>query len=280
MIENYFKSLGPHGFHRIVYTDWGNLNNSRVVIGAHGLTRNGRDFDDLALNLESSYRIVCPDIVGRGKSDWLTDPNDYNLPVYLTDMNALIARIGCEQVDWIGTSMGGLIGMFLAAQPQSPIRRLIMNDIGPALPITGLTRINNGVTERSFFATFDELLKYVKDTSTVGTLTEEQWYRRTIHYAKMLPTGGYTFAFDPNITVAFHKFMETKIDLWALWDEIKCPVLVLRGAESDLLLPDTAAQMQQRGPKAKVVEFQGVGHAPALMATEQIEVIRRFLLSN
>jgi pimeloyl-ACP methyl ester carboxylesterase len=280
MFEKTFKGLDSRGFHQIAYTDWGNEANAKVAICVHGLTRNGRDFDDLAKNLASDYRVICPDVAGRGKSDYLPDSNDYSLPVYLSDMCALIARTGVEKIDWIGTSMGGLFGMILAAQPQTPIRRLVLNDIGPSLPQSGLARINSGVTARSVFPTFDDLLEYVKQTSNIGTLSEEQWRRRTIHYAKALPQGGYTFAFDPKITEVFHKFMEAKTDLWAVWNAIKCPTLVLRGTESDILLAETAKQMQERGPKAKVVEFKGVGHAPALMDTEQIGIIKKFLLGD
>jgi pimeloyl-ACP methyl ester carboxylesterase len=271
--------LGPHGFHRFHYVEWGEPGNPKVLICVHGLTRNGRDFDYLAAALEADYRVICPDVVGRGRSEWLSHKADYGYPLYLADMTALLARSGVEQVDWVGTSMGGLIGMFLAAQPGTPIRKLVMNDVGPYIPKLGLERIAAYVGKPLRFGDLAEMERYVRVIAApFGPLSDAQWHHLTMHSARQLENDEYTFAYDPGIAEPFKAAEIQDIDLWAVWDAVHCPVLVLRGAESDVLTHADAEAMSQCGPRARLVEFTGVGHAPALMAEDQIAVVRDWLL--
>ncbi|MBI2313858.1 MAG: alpha/beta hydrolase [Betaproteobacteria bacterium] len=311
MTSNSFLSLGPHGFHRIAYTEWGEPSSRHLVVCVHGLTRNSRDFDFLAAALERDCRVVCMDVVGRGRSEWLEHKQDYGFGLYQSDAAALLARItaphngagpiqrlarvllGSEdvKVDWVGTSMGGLIGMMLAAQPRSPIRRLVLNDVGPLVPWTALSRLKGYMDKPVRFATLAEVEGYIREVcAPFGSLSDEQWRHLALHSARHTDDGGYVLAHDPGIgssmrttvdpAIPFGSDFLMGVDLWSVWDAIKCHVLVLRGAESDVLRPETARQMQDRGPGAQVVEFPGVGHAPALMSTGQIQTVRDFLLRD
>lgn len=280
MISKYYLGLGPHGFHRLHYTQWGDPHSRRVLICVHGLTRNSRDFDVLAAALAADYRVICPDVAGRGLSDWLAVKTDYGYPQYLNDMVALIARTGAEQVDWVGTSMGGLIGMLLAAQPGAPIGKLIMNDVGPFVPKAGLERIADYVGKPVRFASLDEMERYFRMIAApFGPVTDEQWRHMTVHSARQLDSGEYVFNYDPGIAEPFQGVELTDVDLWPVWDAVRCPVLVLRGAESDVLAHADAEAMTERGPRAELVEFAGVGHAPSLMGDQQIQRVRDWLLS-
>jgi pimeloyl-ACP methyl ester carboxylesterase len=271
------RCLGPHGFHRVTYYEWGDVANPRVVLCAHGLTRNGRDFDILARALAPRFRVVCPDMPGRGMSQWLNQKQDYGYPVYLADMVALIARTGADEVDCVGTSMGGLIGMMLAAQSQTPIRRLLLNDVGPFIPRAALERLAMYVGKAPRFATLDELERYLRVVMVpYGTLTDQQWRHLAQHSSRQSDDGGLVMSYDPAIANAFAGPLQD-VSLWPVWDAIRCPTLVVRGKESDLLLRKTADEMTRRGPKAQLVEFAGIGHAPALMADDQIAVVREFL---
>jgi pimeloyl-ACP methyl ester carboxylesterase len=269
--------LGPHGFHRLTYTEWAGPPGARTVLCVHGLTRNGRDFDDLARSLSRRFRVICPDIAGRGKSAWLSHAEDYGYPLYLADMAALIARLDVAEIDWVGTSMGGLIGMMAAAQQGTPIRRLVMNDIGPLIAVEGLQRIATYVGEDPAFDDLAQLEAYLRKVSaSFGNLSDTQWRHLAEHGARTRPDGTLGRAYDPAIAKAFET-VKGDINLWPLWDAARCPTLVLRGAESDLLRPGDAAEMARRGPNARIVEFPGIGHAPALMAPDQIAVIEDFL---
>jgi pimeloyl-ACP methyl ester carboxylesterase len=280
MRERNLACLGPHGFHRVNYFEWGDGDNPEVLICVHGLTRNGRDFDDLAMALSSEYRVLCPDVSGRGKSDWLAHKEDYAYPVYCADMAALIARSGAQTVDWIGTSMGGLIGMFLAAQPDSPVRRLVMNDVGAFIPKASLERLSNYVGKDPRYATFDEFEQYIRAVSVpFGPLTDAQWRHLAQTNGRQFEDGRWGPIYDPALGLAF-RVAPADVVLWPFWDQVRCPTLLLRGADSDLLLARTAQEMTRRGPKAKLVEFAGVGHAPMLMAENQIAVVRNFLTEH
>ncbi len=273
--------LGTGGFHRMRYTEWGDSDNPRVLICVHGLTRNGRDFDIFAAAMESDYRVLCPDVVGRGQSDWLSDKAGYAYPQYLADMAVLIARSGAERVDWVGTSMGGLIGMLLAAQPNSPIRKLVINDVGPFIPRAALQRIATYVGTAPSFANLARMESHIRVVSApFGPLSDAQWHHLTVHAARRRPDGGYEFAYDPDIAEPFRNHASTDIDLWPFWERISCPVLTLRGAESDLLLHADAVAMTRRGPGAELLEFAGIGHAPMLMDDSQIEPVRDWLLRH
>jgi pimeloyl-ACP methyl ester carboxylesterase len=271
--------LGPHGFHRTCYYEWGDPHNPRVVVCVHGLTRNGRDFDALAAALAPHFRVLCPDVVGRGGSDWLPHKQDYGYPVYLTDMAALIARAGVERVHWVGTSMGGLIGMMLAAQPHSPLAKLVVNDVGPLVPKAALERLATYVGKAPPMRSVDELERYFREVlAGFGALTDEQWRHMASTSARRNDDGTYAPAYDPGIANAFAGELQDVV-LWPVWDAVRCPTLVLRGVDSDLLLHETALEMTRRGPKSRLKEFDGCGHAPALMAKDQIEVVRDFLLA-
>lgn len=279
MIPRTLACLGPHGFHRLNYWEWPGPKGARTVLCLHGLTRNGRDFDALAEALSAERRVVCPDMPGRGKSAWLSDPADYGYALYLADVAALIARLDVEEVDWVGTSMGGIIGMLLAAQPGAPIRRLVINDIGPLIAKEGLERIATYVGLDPSFpdaAALEAALRTL--AASFGPLSDAQWRHLASISTRPKPDGTVGFAYDPRIGDAFRAAPAADVDLWPQYDAIRCPTLVLRGAQSDLLRQADAEAMTRRGPQARLVEFAGIGHAPALMAPDQIAIIRDFLL--
>ncbi|MEO8441396.1 MAG: alpha/beta hydrolase [Betaproteobacteria bacterium] len=293
--------LTAHGFHKIFYTDWGDPANARVAVCVHGLTRNCRDFDFLAQALAGECRVVCPDVAGRGRSDWLYNKNDYGYPQYMADANALIARVsarpaaagwlgklaafltrrhGPRSLYWVGTSMGGLLGMLLASRPNSPIRKLVVNDVGPVITKESLERIGAYVGKDPRFKTLAELETYVRTVSApFGPLTDAQWHHLTETGARQHADGSWGMSYDPDLAAPFRQGPAPDVDLWPYWDTITCPTLVIRGGESDLLLRSTAEEMQTRGPRARLVEFAGIGHAPMLMADDQIEVVKDFLLA-
>ncbi len=280
MQQKNFLSLGPHGFHRIAYTQWGEENASHTAVCVHGLTRNSRDFDFLAQSLSDDYQVICPDIAGRGYSDWLLNPHDYGFPVYVNDMAALLARIGDEKIDWIGTSMGGIIGMMLAAQPNSPIQRLVINDVGPFIPKDSLARIADYLGMDPRFKTLDDLEQYLRLVhEPFGELTDEQWQHLSEHSAKRCEDGHFALHYDPALATPIKETEPVDVDLWPLWDAIKCPVLILRGEKSDLLTRETAEEMLKRGPDAELVEIPQVGHAPTLMDDSQIGLVKQWLNS-
>jgi pimeloyl-ACP methyl ester carboxylesterase len=298
--------LGPNGFHRIAYTEWGDPANPRVVICVHGLARNRHDFDFLAQHLADAFRVVSVDVVGRGDSDWLTAKEDYRFNQYLADSAALIARVtapaagmlarltaslrgrGAASLDWIGTSMGGLIGMMLAARAGSPIRRLVLNDVGPLVPWSSLVRLKGYVGRSVRFESMREVEAWVREVcASWGALTEVQVAHLARHSVRAHADGGYALHYDPDIVSGLRRRADVDlpigdryfegVDLWPMWDAIRAPTLVLRGAESDVLLPATAEEMTRRGPRAEVVELPGIGHAPALMSPEQMDLVRAFL---
>lgn len=278
MRRKHLQGLGPHGFHRVAYAEWGDAGNPRVLVCAHGLSRTGRDFDALAEVLAERWRVVCPDMPGRGDSDWLPVKADYALPTYLGDCAALIARLDVEAVDWLGTSMGGMIGMTLAAQPGSPIRRLIVNDVGPFIPAAGLRRIATFVGGAPRFADLAEAEAFLRRAlAPFGIDRDEDWRRVAEISTRPAEGGGLRLHYDPAIGAAAFPAKIEDVALWPLWEMIRCPTLVLRGAESDILTRDTAEEMTRRGPKAELVEFPGCGHAPALVAPDQIGAVRRWL---
>jgi pimeloyl-ACP methyl ester carboxylesterase len=275
--EFHLSSLSPHGFHRVVYDEWGDAANMRVAVCVHGVGRNARDFDALAEALADTHRVLSVDMPGRGRSDWLADPNDYVFPTYLTVLTALIARSGAEVVDWIGTSMGGLLGIVIAAQAGTPIRRLVVNDVGPAIEPAALERIRSYFGLDPTFATYGEIVQYIRTVSApFGPLTDAQWDHLTTTNVRQRADGRWGLAYDPDIAVPF-RAAAAPADLWGLWDAVRCPTLLLRGKDSDLLSAATAAQMTLRGPKPALIEFTGVGHAPMLLTADQIEPVERFL---
>lgn len=279
--ERTVQCIGPHGLHRMAYTEWGDPDNPDVVVCVHGLTRNGRDFDDLARALSGRYRVICPDVVGRGRSDWLGVKADYGFPLYVSDMVTLIARLDVPSVRWVGTSMGGIIGMLIASQPHTPITRLVLNDVGPVITAASLRRIGQYVGSAPRFPTMAAAEAYIREVSApFGPLTDAQWHHLTAYSVRPVE-GGFAMIYDPGIGEVFRQTpLVLDVSLWDVYDRIHCPTLALRGAESDLLEAAVLADMARRGPRARTVEFAGIGHAPMLMSADQIAVVRDFLLET
>ena len=278
------QCLGARGLHRMAYWEWGDPAAKRVLVCVHGLSRQGRDFDTLARAMQGEFRVVCPDIVGRGESGRLADPSAYQVPTYVADMVTLLARLDVESVAWVGTSMGGLIGMVLASLRQSPIARLVLNDVGPAIDAAGVARIAGYIGAPLTWSGEDEAADYLLTISQgFGPHSREQWMALT---RPMLRRDGerYRLHYDPAIAVPLRAVTPAlaaagQVALWAAYDAIRCPTLLLRGAGSDILSRETAQAMTERGPKARLHEFFGVGHAPTLVAPDQVAVVREFLLS-
>ena len=272
------------GLHRMAYWEWGNPANTRVLVCVHGLSRQGRDFDTLAAAMSGDYRVVCPDVVGRGQSDWLVDPMGYNIPAYVGDMVTLLARLDAETVHWVGTSMGGLIGLGLASLPGSPVRKLVLNDVGPVIEWASLQRIGGYLGQPAHWASEDEAADALLAISAgFGKHTRQQWLALTRPQLK--PDGeGFKPHYDPAIAAPF-KLITPELAkvgeaaLWAGYDKVRCPTLLIRGAESDLLSEATAQAMTERGPKARLVTLPGVGHAPTLVQAMQVSLVREFLLA-
>ncbi|MDP2133488.1 MAG: alpha/beta hydrolase [Sulfuritalea sp.] len=284
MREGKVKCLSPAGFHHMAYVEWGDAANPRVLVCVHGLTRCSRDFDFLAQALAADYRVVCPDVVGRGRSDWLRNASLYAVPQYCADMTTLLARLGAESVDWFGTSMGGLIGMALASQPETPIKRLVLNDVGPVIAATSIERIGSYLGAAPRFESIEQAEAFVRFVSaTFGSFSDEQWRHLTVHVTRTAADGKIEFAYDPGIAQPFREMQAASggkdVEMWPLYDAITCPTLLLRGESSDLLTRETALQMSQRGPRARLVEVPGVGHAPMLMDAAQVAPVREFLLA-
>lgn len=270
----------------MAYKEWGDPVNPKVLLCVHGVTRVSDDFDDIAKELSNEYRVVCPDIVGRGRSDWLRDPQYYKISQYVSDIVTLLARLNADTVDWIGTSMGGLIAMELAALPGHPIRKLVLNDIGPALEPASLVNIGNYIGQELRFPTFDEAKSYIRAISaSFGPHTDEQWDRLARNVLRQLEDGQWTRHYDLALAEPFKQAYFSNVDesealLWKAYDAIQCPTLLIRGAQSGLLTAETATAMTQRGPRAALIEFAGIGHAPTLMHADQISPVKDFLLQN
>jgi pimeloyl-ACP methyl ester carboxylesterase len=284
---HHVQCLGTRGLHRMAYWQWGDPANRRVLVCVHGLSRQGRDFDTLAQDLAGTYRVVCPDVVGRGRSDWLADPAGYAIPSYVADMVTLLARLDAETVDWVGTSMGGLIGLGVAALAGSPLRRLVLNDVGPQIEPAALQRIGSYLGQPAHWDTLDEAADALLTISQgFGPHSREQWLALT--RPQIVPDtaagSGFKPHYDPAIAVPFRAITPEMAKageamLWHAYDSLRLPTLLLRGADSDLLSEATATAMTQRGPKAQLHTFAGVGHAPMLVQPEQRAVIREYLLA-
>jgi len=300
------------GGHRMAYWQWGAADAPHVVLCVHGLTRQGRDFDVLAGALleraKGHVRVVCPDVVGRGRSDWLRDPQGYQLPTYAADMLALVGQLHAEapvvSLDWVGTSMGGLIGMAIAGSPQlplpAPVRRLVLNDVGPSISQAAVERIGAYVGKSGEYPSLEAAADAMwLLSSSFGAHTREQWLELSRHMlvpaaqrsedrsARREPAspggGPFMLHYDPAIGVPIRAItpefaVQGESVMWGLYDAITARTLLLRGAQSDLLTPETAQAMTRRGPAARLVEFEDVGHAPTLVAAAQHGVVVDFLL--
>lgn len=280
-VERSLQCASPSGLHRMVYSEWGDRNNPRVLLCVHGLTRCGQDFDRLAGQLAGHYRVICPDVVGRGRSGWLRDPAGYAIPQYVADMVTLIARLDVTTVHWLGTSMGGLIGMALASMDHTPITRLVLNDVGPEITRASIQRIATYVGADPLWSTLEEAVAYVRQVSApFGPLSDSDWRFLTENCVRQRADGRWGLVYDPRIAEAFRAIFEVeKIDLWPIYEQIRCPTLAIRGAESDLLAHETWRQMALRGPRAQLAEVPAVGHAPMFLDAAQIDLVRDFLLA-
>ena len=280
--------------HRVGYWEWnqtGQVDHPHVIVCVHGLTRQGRDFDVLAQALSHHARVICPDIAGRGQSDWLADPMAYGVPQYAFDMLVLLTQVHAQypiaQLDWVGTSMGGLIGMAVAGTPDLalpvPIRRLLLNDVGPRLEWSALQRIGTYVGESPRFASVEEGAAWLRvQSADFGPHTDAQWRALSEPMLRPGPEGGFVLHYDPKIAVPMQGMTQEQVVqgealLWNLYDAITAQTLVLRGAKSDLLTAQTVQEMAQRGPKAHSVTLEGVGHAPTLVQPEQVALVKEFL---
>lgn len=281
--KHYVLGLGFHGFHRINYLEWGaptgRQQRKDTVICVHGVSRNARDFDFLAERLCDRYRVVCPDMVGRGDSDHLLSHDGYTYLQYNADMNALLARLNVAGVDWIGTSMGGIIGMVLAAAHQSPIRRLVVNDVGPLIDRESLVKIGEYIGRAGEFATQDEAEAYMRDIySEFGPMDDPGWEHMVRYSTYRTAQGRYRMKMDKGVGEAFRDQISMfDVDMWDVWERITCPVLILRGANSQFFSRETAEKMLTCGPEATLVELEGTGHAPTLRSEEQVNVISEWL---
>jgi pimeloyl-ACP methyl ester carboxylesterase len=300
---NYVSCPDGAGQHRFAFWQWGEPQAPHVVVCVHGLSRQGRDFDVLARALleraDGPLRIVCPDVVGRGRSEWLRDPMGYQVPQYVADMLALLAQLHAQAplgtLDWVGTSMGGLIGMGVAALGAAPpaqgvavlpapVRRLVLNDVGPQIQWEALARIGTYLGQTGRFASFEEAADAMWAISrSFGPHSREEWLALSRHMVRPLPDGGFTLHYDPAIAVPFRTLtpeaaLQGEEALWQVYDRITARTLLTRGAESDLLRRETALAMTRRGPRARLVEFAGVGHAPTFVAADQVDAVASFLL--
>jgi len=268
--------------HKVSYAEWGA--GDKLLVCLHGLTMNGRSFDWLAAALAADYRVICPDMPGRGKSEWLKNDKLYNNAYYVEVMKAMIASLGYEQVDWVGTSMGGLMGMILAATTPKLIRKMVLNDIGPYISSDGMRRIATYIRDEVKFPTQENAQQRYREVYEPFKLTEEQIQHMFVIGLRQTADGQWTFNHDPNIGNQFkdennNPIVMQEFDLWRIWDAIKIPVLVIRGEISDILSREVAARMVQR-PSTQLVEFAGYGHVPPLMNEEQIGVVKKFLLDT
>jgi pimeloyl-ACP methyl ester carboxylesterase len=276
------QCASPKGLHRVSYLEWGDPRNRDVLVCVHGLTRSGHDFDELARAMCGQLRVVCPDLPGRGDSDRLADSALYVVPQYVADMVTLLARLDAETVSWVGTSLGGLVGMALASQAGTPVKRLVINDAGPVVSHASLERIGAYVGKTPVFPTIEAAEQYVRQISApFGPHTAAQWRFLTENWVRRNEDGTWRPHYDPRIAEPFKTHMpKGDMELWPVYDAIRCPTLVLRGEQSDLLSRETAQAMTQRGPKARLVQVPGVGHAPTLLNADQIGIVREFLMEQ
>ena len=293
MIEathHFVQCISAGGLHSMAYKQWGDPDNPKVLVCVHGVTRVSGDFDALARALCDEYRVICPDIVGRGRSGQLACKNLYQIPQYVSDIVTLLARVlkpgDVQAVHWLGTSMGALIGLVLASLPGNPVRKLILNDIGPTLNPVALARIGDYIGQDVRFPSFDLAAKFIRDVSvTFGEHSEQEWQKLAADVLRQDADGTWIRHYDLDLALPFKAATpeSAKSDealLWAAYDAIRCPTLLVRGAESDLLSRETAQAMSARGPKAQLVEVPGVGHAPTFTHADQIAIARQFLLNQ
>ena len=304
--HHHIECLSPAGRHRMAYTQWGDADNPRVLLCLHGLLRTGRDFDEVARQLSSEYRVICPDMVGRGASDWLADFSYYAIPQYMADVLRLLAALQCKEVDWVGTSMGGLIALSIAGLKQNtellqqsgwagstvPMGKLVLNDVGTVLDPVGLARIMQYIAQPSRFQSWEEVLQVVQQRwETFGPHSAAQW-GHLARYVFKKQGSEWVNAYDPGIALAVQQQLEldkaqqgqltqwAQQNLWQAFESLVAPCLIVRGEFSDLLSIDTAHEMLVRQPQAIFYQVPGVGHAPTFMQPDQLRVLSQFLLKE
>ena len=274
------RYLLPQGFFTLRWWEWGpeaEEAKGAPVVCVHGLTRTGRDFDALARALAAEgLRVLCPDLPGRGLSDWLPDPALYVPPTYVTALSHLLARLE-GPVDWVGTSLGGICGIAVAALPGNPVRRLVLNDIGAHVPKAAIGRIRDDVGQEGSFPDLAAVEAHLRRVhAPFGALSDAEWRHLAETSCRPGEEGGLRLHYDPAIAVPIRAAEPEAMDLSPFWQRVQAPTLLIRGAESDLLLAGTAAEMARR-PGVEVVEIPGVGHAPALMDPAQTALVAAFL---
>ena len=277
----YVTCTSSDGPHRMAYHAWGNPSNSKVLICVHGLTRRGSDFKTLAEAMSHDYYVVCPDVVGRGDSDRLKNPMLYAVPQYVADMASLIKQLGVAQVDWFGTSMGGLIGMVYASMPKNPIRRMLINDVGPRIEPEAIKRLGSYVGQPFVFKERPDALQRLNEIcASFGSHTPEEW---EVYNGPMLvqKDGLWVMHYDPDISVPFASVNPImakagEMAMWHAFKQIHIPMLIVRGGESDLLSAKTVAEMCRVNPHIRSIEIPGVGHAPAFVKSEQVALAKEF----
>lgn len=286
MTQAVFKKvqcISPIGLHSMVYKEWGDPDNLHVLVCLHGMTRVSDDFDVLANSLCKSYRVICPDIVGCGRSEYLRDPKYYTILQYVNDIIILLARLDAKVIDWLGTSIGGLIGIILCSFSNHPIRRLILNDIGPAVNLSVLMQIRDHMNRDIRFDTFDEAAHYIRTISVhFGPHTNSEWYKLAADVLCQDSNGKWMQNYDFNLVKSFQTITSDSVNiytamLWTAYDAIRCPTLLIRGKQSNVLSSEIAQAMTKRGPLAKLVEFENIGHAPTFVHINQIKIIENFL---
>ncbi|MBI1300338.1 MAG: alpha/beta fold hydrolase [Alphaproteobacteria bacterium] len=277
--EEYILSQNSHGEHKVFYSDWG-VDNTDIIVCVHGLTGNGSDADYLAPALvENGYRVIAVDLPGRGRSDFLADPMDYNYDQYRKDLLALLNHLDVSQVDWLGISLGGLLGIWLAGEENSPIKRLIINDVGPDVPKNALDFIHTVISQEYRFENVQALEKRMRETRglTWGSMSDEQWAHMAKSNARELEDGQITYAYDPNISKIFETAPIGDVDLWPHWENIDIPTFLIHGKKSVVLPKAIIDRMRQKGPEFDYIAFADCGHVPSLWAPEQVDAITAWL---
>ncbi|MEM8812467.1 MAG: alpha/beta fold hydrolase [Pseudomonadota bacterium] len=277
--SHHFMAINPRGFHRVAYREWPCYDDPSALVCVHGVTRHSADFFPLAETLKGRRRLVCPDLVGRGQSDWLADPADYHVPQFNCDMATLIARLQCDSIDFLGTSLGGLCGIVMAGLPNSPIRRLIVNDVAPEIPIRALRRINAYLRADLSFPDLEAVEAHLRECyAGFSPMSDSDWREMAETSVRPGTDDTLTLHFDPQIGLNFRNYWLTHhFKLWKFWDRITCPILILGGSESDFLTPALLERMKSTQPEAEVVIFEGAGHTPTLRSGEQLAPLLEWL---
>lgn len=291
------------GAHRMAYWEWGDPSNDKVLLCVHGLTRNGRDFDAVAQRMAPYYRVIAPDVVGRGRSDWLIDPSAYTVTQYINDILVLLARIQAKQLDWIGTSMGGLIALGLRAvllaaeqrrpqhagelsrQAHIPLGKLVLNDVGPSLDVGGVQRIAEFVGQEQEFDSYQQALEHVQSVSQHLGFTEISQWNAWTRYQYIEYEGRWRRHYDTRLAQPFTQQAQLDLEqaqelLWAGYQHWPAAIMILRGTQSDILRAEQLQQMLKRHPAVQAHELAGIAHAPSLQRADELALLEQFLLER